>query len=206
MPRSVERDPFDVAVDLGFHLDELGVHVIGRGLAHRRQGVGGDPLPGRDADINTLFQGLVAQVFSPAPGQQVNLDGVAKRVDAHFAVTPKRKGPDVAMPRLVQADEFDHGLLEVLARVLELHAVYLAGINQPFGVVFEAENGRALRRLVATDSLKQAGGVTDHVGSDMDRRLLPGNEFSVVPDFLVVCDRHSPCSQCPLPTARLTRS
>src|SRR5712692_11593069 len=28
VPRSVERDPFDVAVDLGLHLDELGVHVI----------------------------------------------------------------------------------------------------------------------------------------------------------------------------------
>src|SRR5579859_5405792 len=54
MAIGVERDAFGVAVEAGFHADELRIHVIGGGFGHGRKSVGRNAGPGADADIDAL--------------------------------------------------------------------------------------------------------------------------------------------------------
>jgi hypothetical protein len=53
----VEAMPFGVAVDLGFHADELRVHVVGAGLGERGHGVGREAVPAGDADVGAAVAG-----------------------------------------------------------------------------------------------------------------------------------------------------
>src|SRR5450755_3572812 len=53
---------------LGLLADELAREVIAAGFGERRQGVGSNPLPGGDADVDAGFLALMAQVFAPFPG------------------------------------------------------------------------------------------------------------------------------------------
>src|SRR5205085_1812085 len=85
--------------------------------------------------------------------------------------------------------------------IVELDAVDLARIHQPVGVVLEAEDCRPLRGLIAADSLEQAGGVAHGVGRHMNGRALPRYKLSVVPDFLIVADRHGSSFSPPFPPA-----
>src|SRR6202012_3581012 len=55
----VQRDAFGVAVDLGLHADELGVHVVGAGLGERGHGVGREAVPAGDADVGAIVAGDV---------------------------------------------------------------------------------------------------------------------------------------------------
>ena len=69
----VERDAFGVAVEDGFHLDELRVHVIRAGLGHRGQGVRRNARPGRNADVHS-FTRVGAQILAPRIIADVDLD------------------------------------------------------------------------------------------------------------------------------------
>ena len=196
--RHVERNALGVAVGRGFHLDQLGVHVVCGGLGHAGQGVGGHPVPGGDANVDAPFQGFLTQVgLRPLPGQQVDLDRVLERIHAHLAVSAQDQGANVAVLRLVDAHQLDLGLLELLAGIVELDAVDLARIHQPVNVLLEAEDRRPLRGLIATDALEQAGGVAHGVRGHVDGRALPRYELSVAPDFLIVADRHDGSSSSP---------
>ena len=67
----VERDAFGVAVDLGFHADELRVHVVGAGLGERGHGVGREAVPTGDADVGAIVAG---DVLAPGEVGDVDLD------------------------------------------------------------------------------------------------------------------------------------
>src|SRR5205085_3455907 len=59
----VQGDAFGVAVRDGLHLDELRVHVVRAGLRHRGHRVRRQTVPRRDAHVNALLDGLVAEVL-----------------------------------------------------------------------------------------------------------------------------------------------
>src|ERR1700687_5514845 len=80
----VERDAFHVAVDDGFHLYELRVHVVGPGLGHGGQRVGRQPRPRRDAHVAAFA--LPAQILSPRIIDDVNLGGRVERVHAGLTI------------------------------------------------------------------------------------------------------------------------
>ncbi len=54
----------------------------------------------------------------------------------------------------------------------------------------EAENRGALLGLVAADALEDGGAVAHDVREDVDLRVVPANEFAVVPDFFGLRDSH----------------
>src|SRR5580658_4509705 len=68
----VERDALLVAIDVGFHADELGIHVIGAGLGQGGHGVGSETVPTRHADIGTAVS---CNVFAPWEVGDVDLNG-----------------------------------------------------------------------------------------------------------------------------------
>src|SRR5690349_11753862 len=188
--RVVQRSAFHVAIGDGFHLDELRVHVIGGSLGHGGQRIGRDAVPGADADIHALLQRLIAQVLAPLPGQQVNLYRVLQRTHAQAVVAAENQRADVARADAVDADQVDHGLSKLLARKAGLRAINFGRIQQAADVRVQVEDGRALRRLIGADALKQAGAVADHVGGYMDSGLAPGDELAVVPDFFIEVQCH----------------
>ena len=103
----VEGDAFFVAVEQGFHLDELGVHVVGAGLGQGRERVRGHAPPGGDADVDAVLHGLGAEVLAPLPDQDGAVDGVGEGIDAERAVAAVDDRPDVAGLELVGPDGVD---------------------------------------------------------------------------------------------------
>ena len=147
----VEGDAFGVAVDLGFHADELGVHVVGAGLGERGHGVGGEARPGGDADVCAFVAG---DVFAPGEVGDVDLNGGSEGVDADLAVSAEGDGADVARSDAVGLDDVDDGGGELLGCVGQRHAIDLGGVDEAGAVLWEAEDAGAVGLLVAADSLE----------------------------------------------------
>src|SRR5216684_4013864 len=186
----IERDALGVAVEAGFHADELRVHVIGGGFGHGGKGVGSDAGPGTDADVDTFCERFGAEIGSPEPAGHVDVDRGTERIDTDFAVAAQDDGLDVAGVELVQAHELGGGVAEVVEGVGQLHAIDFRGVDEPLHVFAETENGGALLRFVAANAFEDRGGVADDVGKDVECGVVPVDPFSVVPDFFGLGDGH----------------
>jgi hypothetical protein len=64
---------------------------------------------------------------------------------------------------LIQANELNHGLLELVAGVAKLEPVNLAGIYQSVGMLFKPEDRGAPRCVVTADPLEKARPIADDV-------------------------------------------
>ena len=152
----VQRDALDEAVLDGLHLDELGVHVVGAGLRHRRERVRRHPVPRRNHHVHALLERLRPEVLAPVPGDERDVHRAGERVHAQFVVAAVDDRPDVALFEVVLADEVDHRLVDLVLGERDVHPVDLRRVEQPVGVLLQPENRRALRRLVAADALEHA--------------------------------------------------
>jgi len=161
----VEGDAFGVAVEAGFHADELRVHVVGGGFGHGGKRIGGDAGPGADADVDTFSESFRAKVGSPGPASHINVDRGAERIDADFAVTAKNDGLDVAGVEFVQAHNFGGGVAEIVDRVGKIHPIDLGGVDQALHMLAQPEDGRALLGFVAANAFKDRGAVADDMES-----------------------------------------
>ncbi len=124
-------------------------------------------------------------VFTPGEVSDVELDRALQRVDAHLAVAPEGDGADVAGRDAVGFDDVDDGGGELLCGVGQGHAVDLGGVDQARHVFRQPEDAGAVGLVVAADALKDRRAVVYDVGHDVNLRLIPGDEFSVVPCSLV---------------------
>ena len=100
----VQTDALGIAVDLGFHVDQLRVHVVGAGLGQGGHGVGRKAVPTGDADVRAARAG---DVLAPREVGHVDLDGRALGADADFAVAAQGDGADVARGDAVGLDQLD---------------------------------------------------------------------------------------------------
>ncbi len=114
----IEGDALGVAVERGFHANQLGIHVIRGGLGHGRQSIGSNARPGTDADVDTFGERFRAEVGSPTPASHVNLDGRVERIDADFAVAAEDDGFDVTGIQFVEADKLDGGIAEIRSGIV----------------------------------------------------------------------------------------
>src|SRR5205823_6759531 len=173
----VERDALRVAVDFGLHADELRVHVVCAGLGERWHGVWGQTVPAGDADVRTL---VAVNVFAPGEVRDVDLDRALQRVDAHLTVAAEGDGANIAGRDAVGFDDIDDGGGELLRGVGQGHAVDFGRVDQPchmFGQAKDTGAGSlcAVGALgVAPNALEDRRAVVDHVGHDMNLRLIPG--------------------------------
>src|ERR1700751_1659662 len=184
----VEGNAFGVAVDDGFHLDELRIHVIGARLRHCRESVGGESRPGGDADI--AAGRIRGQTFSPRLVDDVDLSRRVERVHASLAVASQHNWPDVAGPHAVVGDHVAHGFNDVVAGEVHLDAINLRRIQQALRMFLGAENRRAARGRVAAHALNHRRAVVDDVRHHVDGRVVPANELAVVPDLVGLLNRH----------------
>ena len=110
----IERDAFGVAVEGGFHANELRVHVVRGGFGHGWQRVRRDAGPGADADVHALRERFRAEIGAPGPAGHVDVDRRAERVDADFAVAAEDDRLDVAGVEFVEANEFGGDVAEIV--------------------------------------------------------------------------------------------
>src|SRR5690606_31205071 len=75
--------------------------------------------------------------------------------------------------------------------VAEIHLEDASRVEQPAGVLRQAENGRAAAGLVGPDALEHAHALVQAVREDVDVGLATGHELAVHPDEAVaVRHRH----------------
>src|SRR5579864_406374 len=185
----VERDTFRVAVDDGFHLDELGVHVVRAGLRHCRQRIGSQPRPRRDTHVAAI--GLAAQIFSPRIIDDVDLGRRVERVHACLAISAQHNWAYVAGPRAVVPDHIEHALNQLLAGEVDVDAVDLGRVEQPLHVFVGSENGWAAGQFVAANAFEDRRAVMDDVRHHMNGGVVPVDELAIVPDLLGLLNRHA---------------
>ncbi len=184
----IECDAFNVAVDFGFHADELGVHVVGASFGERWHGVGSEAVPAGDADVCAV---VAWNVFAPGEVGDVDLNGRAEGIDADFAVAAEGDGADVAGGDAVGFDDVDDGGVELLDGVAEGHAVDFGGVDEALHVLWEAEDAGAVGLGVAADAFEDGRAVVDDVAHDVDVGFFPGDELAVVPDIFCAFDGHA---------------
>src|SRR5262249_37347279 len=146
--------------------------------------------PGADADVHTFCQSFRAEVGSPSPTSHIAIDGRIQRVDADFAVATHDDRLDVTGVELVEANDFAGDVGEIFDGEGQVHAIGLRGMDEALHVFADAENRGALLGFVAADALENSRAVTYDVGKDVNPRVIPVDEFSVVPDFLSLLNRH----------------
>src|SRR5579885_2618817 len=71
----IERDAFRVAVELRFHANELGVHIVRGRFGHCRKSVRSNAGPRADADVHAFGEGFRAEIRAPGPTSHVAIDG-----------------------------------------------------------------------------------------------------------------------------------
>src|SRR5271157_3094305 len=150
----VQRDALGIAVHDGFHLDQLRIHVVGAGFGHGRHGVGRQAVPGRNADLHAVVRIGRAEVLTPLVVGNVNLGGRVERIDADLAITAQHDWADVTRRHFIGGDEFHRPLAKLVERIVQFDAIDLARLDQTTHMVLQAEDSRALWRVVATDSLE----------------------------------------------------
>ncbi len=186
-PVHVESNAFSVAVDVGFHADQLRVHVVGAGLGQGGHGVGRESVPAADADVGSTVSG---DIFAPRKVGDEDIDGRAGRVDADLAVAAHGDGPDIAGSDPIGFDDVDDGGAQFIQGVRQDHSVDLAGVEKALHVLREPEDGGAGGLAIAADAFKHARAVMNHVAHDVYIRLFPGNEVTIAPDFFGRLDGH----------------
>src|SRR6267154_2599472 len=113
----VQGDAFGVAVEAGFHANELRVHVVGSGFGHGGKRIGGDAGPGADADVDTFGERFGPKVSAPRPTSHIDVDRGTKRIDANFAIAAENDGLHVAGVEFVEAHDFGGRITEIVDRV-----------------------------------------------------------------------------------------
>src|SRR5580658_1972347 len=186
----IERDALGVAVEEGFHANELRVHVIGGSFGHGRESVWRDAGPGADAYFDTLGERFRAEIRAPGPTRHINVDWGVERIDADLAVAPQDDGLDVAGVHFVEAHQFGCGTREIIEGKGQVHAVNFRGVDQALHVLAKAENGGPLLGFVAADAFKDGGAVAHHVRKHVQGGVVPVDPLSVMPDFFGLLDGH----------------
>ena len=146
--------------------DRVAVVAHRLGLRHRDVDVVARVAAGLDADA--ALQALFAQVGAPGPGRDHQVDGVALGADAQLLGADPGQRPDVAAFQLVGAHHLLLRLDHLLEAVRDLHAQDLRAVEQPLGVLAQAEDRRAAHGVVGAHAFEGAAAIVQRVGQHVD--------------------------------------
>ncbi len=114
--------------------------------------------------------------------RDVELDGILHGVHTKLAIAAKRDRTDITRRDTIRFHSFDNSIIHLIERITQIHAIDFRGIEHTLHVVLQAEDRRTLLRLVTANALKHRRAVVDDMGHHMNIGLVPGNQFSIVPD------------------------
>ena len=142
------------------------------------------PCEGRQADTDALVQAIFSQIGAPGPGRDSATDIDSFRVESHFVIAQKYDGSDVAFLQLIFPDDTECRVKKVLVGKRHLNTENDGRLKQPVDMFLQAENGRSvIFGIVATNAFEDPEPVMQGMGEDMDIGFVPGDHFSIHPDF-----------------------
>src|SRR5690606_15475383 len=160
---------------------------------------GGHPLPPAGADSYTLLQPVRAQVRTPFPGGNCNVNRVIRL--GREADVPVSSHCDRANVGAIHQVVCNYDVLadagEFVAAVWDRHTIDFRRIQEALHMIGQPEDFWPLRSLVHTYALEHRGSVMQGVRQDVNRGLLPRNHPAVHPDQLASFETHSstPCDR-----------
>ena len=131
------------------------------------------------------LQAFLAEVGAPGPGRDHQVDRVALGADAQLLGADPGERAQVAALELVLAHDGALGVHHLLERERDLHAQDLGRVEQALGVLAQAEDRRAVDRVVGAHAFEGAAAVVQRVGQDVDLGVAPVDELAVHPDLAV---------------------
>ncbi len=146
--------------------------------------------PAGDLHAHALGCGVVAEVRTPWPARDGDVDRARQRVEPHLAVAVVRDRSHVTRGQPGRAHRVLRRLHQLVDRVRNLHHHDLRGVEQPCDVLGETEHRRAPLGLVGADALEDARAVVQRVREDVNPRVRPRDELTVHPDLLGRRDGH----------------
>src|SRR5262245_6713970 len=96
--------------------------------------------------------------------------------------TAKENWEDVALIEPAATYQFDCGIAKVVGAPLMVHAKDFRGIQKALHVLAETKNRRTAFGRVTTNSFKDAGAVVQDVRHHVHARVIPFDEFAVMPN------------------------
>ncbi len=181
----IEQQGLVVAVFRGFHVGQDGVGVVAHrlGLRHRDVDVVARVTAGLHADA--ALHAFLAEIGAPGPGRDHQVDLVALGRHAQLLRADPGERPQVAGGEPVLAHHGALGLVHLVLREGDLHAQDLGAVEEPLGVLLQAEDRRALGRLVGPHALERAAAIVQRVGEHVDLGVAPIHHLAVHPDLAV---------------------
>jgi hypothetical protein len=179
----VQRNALIEPILNGFHLHQLGIQIVATRLRQGGKGIGSGSLPRRNANRDSFDQGFLAEVRPPGPRRDRALHRILERIKPHRAIAPEKEGTDITALELIDLYGFDDRVHELFFSVGNIHPVNFRGIVKTVDMGFQAENGRALFRGVASHTLENTRSIMNRVGQNVDVGFFPINHFPVEPDF-----------------------
>src|SRR5690606_31510808 len=158
---------------------------------------GGHPLPPAGADSYTLLQPVRAQVRTPFPGGNCNVNRVIRL--GREADVPVSSHCDRANVGAIHQVVCNYDVLadagEFVAAVWDRHTIDFRRIQEALHMIGQPEDFWPLRSLVHTYALEHRGSVMQRVRQDVNRGLLPRNHPAVHPDQFAALETHcsTPC-------------
>src|SRR5262245_45750843 len=151
----VEQDRFVVPARRGIAHGQNRIQIIARGLRRGRDHARMEFFVGRDGDAHSFGELLSAEVVRPFPGQDVDAyrtDGA----DAQAAAFEIGRRADVAAFEFVPKNRFADRFVQFLLRVWDVELVHARRRVEPIHVFLQPEDGRAFRRFITANTLKDA--------------------------------------------------
>ena len=181
----IQKQGFLAAAADGFGVRHNGIDVVsaGFGEAHGRIDVVAGKGGGFNAD--SVFDSVFAEVSSPRPGGDGDVDGVVGCGESECVCAVEGERADIAGVVFIFADDGGLGFADLFLRERDFHFHDMGGLKEPPGVVLESEDGGSAVGVVAPDAFKNAHAVVEGMGQHMDFGVPPRRHFAVKPDNAV---------------------
>ena len=192
----VKQQRLVIAFISGFHVGQNRVGVIADGFGVNHGDVDVMAREARCLDADAALQSLVAQISTPGPGGNHQVNGVAFGRDAKLFVANPGQRANVATGQLVNAHHIELRLHHLSLRERNLHAQNFGAVEEALGVLFQSKNtGAAVLQMIGAHALKRTTAVMQRVGQHVDFCVTPLNHLTVHPDFSVAV-RHGGRGGC----------
>ena len=186
----VQHDAFHITVTFGFHHHQLRVDIVAADFRHSGMGVGRHTPPTAHTHIHTDFNGFGSEICTPFPRGDDGFDGAGGRVDTQRFVPAENQWANVAGFVPVAFDGCHNCIGDFLLGIRNFHTDNFRGVEQPFDMRRQPQHGGSLFGVVRADTFKNAAAVMQHMCQHMHLRFIPGDKFTVEPDYVCFWNSH----------------
>ena len=149
-------------------------------------------------DADAALEAFLAQIGTPLPGGNHQVNGVALGRHAQpLGTNPGQRAQVAALELVLTDDRFLRRHHFVLAEG-NLHAQDLGAVEQALGMLFQPEDCRATGGIVGAHAFEGAATVVQGMREHMDLGIAPVHQLAVHPDLAVAVGHAWYCAHAEL--------